>query len=141
MGQLRDDKPVIIIERSSGGLGGFLLGLAVGAVGALLLAPQSGEETREILRERGQRLRDDARARADEIGHRVEEGYERVKGRFEEGVESARRTFEDKRAGAKDALDAGRAAVHSARDELERRLADSKSEVAEVDEPDEDEAV
>ncbi len=141
MGQLRDDKPVIIIERSGGGLGGFLFGLAVGVVGALLLAPQSGEETREILRERGQKLRDDARTRADELGHRVGEGYERVKGRFEDGLESARRTFQDKRAGAKDALDAGRAAVHSARDELERRLADSKSGDAEANDPDEDEAV
>ena len=40
MPHVRDDKPVIIIEKSSGGLGGFFLGLLIGAGAALLLAPQ-----------------------------------------------------------------------------------------------------
>lgn len=140
MAQVRDDKPVIIIEKSSGGFGGFVLGLLVGAVGALLLAPQSGEETREALRERGKRLRDDAQDKASEIGGRIEEGFERAKERVEDGFDTARRSFEQKRAGAKDAIHAGRAAVHSARDELEKRLAESRSErsdVGEVEEEDE----
>ena len=34
-------------------LTGFLLGAVAGAAAALLLAPQSGEETREQIRERG----------------------------------------------------------------------------------------
>ena len=52
MAHVVDDKPVIIIEKSSGGgLGGFLLGALVGAGAALLFAPQTGEETREVLRE------------------------------------------------------------------------------------------
>lgn len=124
----RDDKPVIIIERSSGGLGGFLLGLLVGAGAALLFAPQSGEETREQLRERGRRLRDDAKATAEDLQERFEDGYERVKRRVEDGVDAARETFRERRDEARDAVDAGRGALHSARDELERRLAEKRAE-------------
>lgn len=127
MPHVRDDKPVIIIEKSSGGLGGFFLGLLIGAGAALLLAPQSGEETREVLRARGRKLRDDAQAKAEDLQDRLGESYDRTKERLEEGFESARRTFREKRAGAQDAVDAGRAAVHTARDELERRLQDARA--------------
>jgi gas vesicle protein len=142
MAHVVDDKPVIIIEKSSGGgLGGFLLGALVGAGAALLFAPQTGEETREVLRERGKRLRDDAQARVSDLGQRLEDGYERAKEHVEDGFDTARQTFDEKRAGAKDALDAGRAAVHSARDELDKRLAEERSggeDVDDVDEEDED---
>ncbi|NIM50086.1 MAG: hypothetical protein GTN62_07085 [Gemmatimonadales bacterium] len=127
MPHVRDDRPVVIVEKSSGGLGGFLLGLIVGAGAALLLAPQSGEETREVLRTRGRRLRADIGAKAGELQDRVEHGFEKAKERVEEEFESARQTLKDKRAGAQDALEAGKSAVHSARDELERKLAESRS--------------
>jgi len=127
MAQIRDDSPVVVVERSSGGLGGFLLGLLIGAGAALLFAPQSGEETREALRNRGRRLREDAQARAEEWQERFEEGYDRAKERLEEGFESARKTLSEKRKDAREALEAGKAAVHSARDELERRLAEARS--------------
>ena len=52
-------------------LTGFLLGAVVGAAAALLMAPQSGEETREQIRERGIELR----SRASEVG---EEGRKRA---------------------------------------------------------------
>jgi gas vesicle protein len=135
MAHMRDDKPVIIIEKSSGGVGGFLLGLLVGVGTALLLAPQSGAETREQLRARGRQLRDDAQAAAEDWQDRFEEGYERAKERLEEGFDSARSRLREKRAGAKDALDAGKAAVHSARDELERRLSDSRAQRGRSNEP------
>ncbi len=127
MPHVRDDKPVIIVERSSGGLGGFLFGLLVGAGAALLFAPQSGEETRRVIKDRSRQLRDDAQSKAEEWREHVEEGYGRAKERLEDGYETARRGLRDTREGAQDALDAGKAAVHSARDELERRLADSRS--------------
>lgn len=51
---------------------GFIIGGLVGAAVALLMAPQSGEETRTIIKEKGIVLRDkaveygqDARSRAD----------------------------------------------------------------------------
>ena len=47
-----DDEPYVIIEKNTGSVGSFLIGIAVGAGIALLLAPQSGEETRaEIARQ------------------------------------------------------------------------------------------
>ena len=127
MPQDRDDRPVIIVERSSGGLGGFLFGLLVGAGAALLFAPQSGEETRQVLKDRSRQLRDDAQAKAEGWREQVEEGYGRARERLEDGFDAARRGVRETREGAQDAVDAGKAAVHSARDELERRLADSRS--------------
>ena len=127
MPHVRDDRPVIIVERSGGGLGGFLFGLLMGAGAALLFAPQSGEETRRVIKDRSRQLRDDAQAKAEELREQVEEGYERARDRLEDGFEAARRGLRDTRDGAQDALKAGKAAVHSARDELDRRLTESRS--------------
>jgi len=126
MSHISDDRPVVIVERSAG-IGAFLLGGLLGAAAALLLAPMSGEQARRALRERGQRLRERTRETADEWSERVEDGYERAKERLEEGLDSVRRNLRETREGAGDALDAGKAAVTSARSELERRLADSRS--------------
>ena len=53
---------------------GFVFGGLIGAAVALILAPQSGEETREIIRTKSIELRDsagqyydDSRARAEEV--------------------------------------------------------------------------
>jgi gas vesicle protein len=115
MAERHDDQAVVVIERSSG-VGTFFAGLAFGAGLALLLAPQSGEETRELLRARAKRLRDAAGERLEDLQDAVESGYERTKAGVEAGIESARHAF-----------DAGKAAVRSARDELETRLADARA--------------
>ncbi len=121
-----EDRPVIVVERSSG-VGAFLFGAALGAVAALLLAPQSGEEIRRVIGERGRRVRDRASEAADELTERVEEGYENAKQRFEDGFETVREGLTERREDAREAVDAGKAAVSSARDELERRLTESRS--------------
>ena len=47
----REHDPLLIVEpRTARGVGGLLLGLAVGAGAALLLAPASGRDTRARLR-------------------------------------------------------------------------------------------
>jgi gas vesicle protein len=51
-------------------IAGFLVGALAGAAAALLLAPQSGEETRVMLRDRG-----------IELGHRAEDIQEQAKGK------------------------------------------------------------
>lgn len=122
-----DNRPVVIVERSNGGLGSFLWGALCGAGIALLMAPRSGEETREVLRSRGRRLRARAQGTAEDLQGHVEDGYEVAKARVEEGFETARNSLTDIRTGAKDAVDAGKATVHSAREELERRLADARA--------------
>ena len=75
---------------------GFLVGGLVGAAAALLLAPQSGEETREQIRQKGIELQDrgedvlaEARAKAEavaaDIRRRAEELQRQSKVILEEG--------------------------------------------------------
>jgi gas vesicle protein len=76
-------------------LSGFLMGGLIGAAVALLMAPQSGEETRKLIREKGIELRDqasdsletaaaDARARADELTRMAKERTAELRGRAED---------------------------------------------------------
>jgi gas vesicle protein len=127
MSNNHSDQPVVIVERSEGGLGGFLLGLAVGAGVALLFAPRTGEETRRQLKNTGRRLRSAAAEKAEDLQEALGGGYERTRDKIEEGLETARDTIGEKRETARDAVRAGKAAVKSARSELERRLSESKA--------------
>jgi gas vesicle protein len=120
-------QPVVVVDRSEGGLAGFLLGLAVGAGVALLFAPRTGDETRQQLKNTGRRLRAAAAERAEDLQEALSGRYERTRDRIEEGLESARNTLDEKRESARDAIHAGKEAVKSARSELERRLAESKA--------------
>jgi gas vesicle protein len=122
----REEPRVVVVERGSS-LGAFLWGTLLGAGFALLVAPRPGVETRRLLRARGRELLDAAGDKAEELRHLVSDGYERTKERVEEGLETARRAVDERRDAARDAVDAGRAAVHSARDELERRLSESRA--------------
>ena len=127
MSHQHSDQPVVVVERSDGGLGGFLLGLAVGAGVALLFAPKTGEETRRQLKNTGRRLRTVATEKSEELQDALGGGYERTRDRIEEGLDSARQTIDEKRETAQDAFEAGKSAVKTARSELERRLAKSKA--------------
>jgi gas vesicle protein len=57
---------------------GLLLGVLIGAGVALLFAPQSGEDTRRLLRRRARRLARDARDRYDDLKDRAREVRERA---------------------------------------------------------------
>lgn len=126
MSEKTKDQPVVVIERD-GGVGSFLFGIALGAGLALLLAPMSGEAARRELKNRGRRLKATAAEKAEQLQDMLSSGYEETKTRVEEGFSSARRVVEERRDGARDAVRAGRAAVHSAREELERRLSDRRA--------------
>ena len=62
-----DEKQVVVKQR--GGFGsmfsGFLIGGLIGAAVALLAAPQSGVETRSMIRDRAENVRDQAMDMAD----------------------------------------------------------------------------
>jgi hypothetical protein len=64
-------RPVPAVTPRSGGGGTFLtglgIGLAVGAALALLVAPQTGADTRRALRRRGQRIRNKANDAWDDL--------------------------------------------------------------------------
>jgi len=85
------------MSRQSSGIlefvAGFMLGGLIGATVGLLLAPQSGEETRAQLSERGIELRDQLQKRAGELSERVptivEEQRTRVQQAIERGKEAA----------------------------------------------------
>jgi gas vesicle protein len=114
------ERPEVVVVKADGGVTPFVWGLLVGAGMALLFAPQSGEETRQLLRTRGRRLWAAAEEKAAELQDLVTSGIGDAKARVEEVID-------DRRQAARDVVDAGKAAVHSARDELERRLADART--------------
>ncbi len=93
---------------------GFIVGGLTGAVVALLFAPQSGEETRALIKDKSIELRDrashtveealaraeaaaaEARARADELAHQLRDRgqavYTDVRERGKAAVESLRKS-------------------------------------------------
>ncbi|MDX1437815.1 MAG: YtxH domain-containing protein [Anaerolineales bacterium] len=63
---------------------GLVLGGLVGAVAALLMAPQSGEETRVMIRDKSVELRDAAAATADDAITRAEAALDDARARASE---------------------------------------------------------
>ncbi len=120
MSEFSGNDPIVVERRSGGGMGLFLLGVAVGAGLALLYAPQSGEETRADLRRGARKVRRKARDLADEAreaaGDVVRTSREAA-GDFARSSKAAAGDFvRTTRAAARDA-------AGEARDALERRLA------------------
>ena len=122
-----DDEPYIIIEKQSGTLGSFFVGLAIGAGLALLLAPQSGAQTRREIRRRARRARRAARQVATDVTGTVVDGFNDARRRVEERIDGARQAIEVKKEQVQRAVEAGRAAAQQAREELERRIAETKA--------------
>ena len=112
----RDDVPYIVVERRSGGMGLFLWGALIGAGVALLYAPRSGAQTRQEIRDGAYRVR----RRAEESVRRVQETVSGTVGDLREQVTS-------KMDAARDALDAGREAARETRQDIERRVRESRS--------------
>ena len=82
-----DDEPAVIIERHSGGVGSFLVGVAIGAVAALLLAPQSGAATRRDIRRGARRAKRAARDMAGDITTKVTDTFDQARDRVEQGID------------------------------------------------------
>jgi len=122
-----DDGPYVVIEKHSGGMGSFFLGLAVGAGLALLFAPRSGMETRRQIRRSAERVRGAAEDAVTDVTERVQDTFEVARQRVEEKIEEARDAIETKREQVQRAVDAGREAAQQARADLERRLAETKA--------------
>ena len=74
---------------------GFIVGGLAGAAAALLLAPQSGDETRKVIRERSIELRDKAAETLDEAYEQAEEAAVEARQRFEELAKITREKTED----------------------------------------------
>jgi gas vesicle protein len=122
-----DDEPYVVIEKHSGSVGSFLIGIAVGAGVALLMAPQSGAETRQGIRRGARRAGDAARDLADNTRGAVNDRILQVRESVEMRVDSARHAVDLKKQQVARAMDAGRAAAQQAREDLERRIAETKA--------------
>ena len=136
-----DDDRVIIERRSGSSITALLTGIAIGAGLALIFAPQSGEETRHVLRRKARRARrlagnysDDLKDRAYNIRERAgrlvgetrERGRDIVEGardKIEDTIDDPRRTIRDKRRAPGRAVEEGRAAARDARPHTARRPA------------------
>jgi gas vesicle protein len=122
-----EDEPYVVIEKSEGSTGSFLLGLALGAGVALLFAPRSGEETRRDLNRRAHRVKDAAQGMAEDLTDTVRDRFHEARAQVEERIDSARHAVEVKRQQVTQAVQAGRAAAAQAREDLERRIAETKA--------------
>ena len=127
MARHRDEEDeVVVVERGGSGVGPFLVGMAIGAALGLLFAPMSGTELRADIADRGRKLKDLATEKGHELQDMVSDTYERARARVEEGLEGAKSKVREGRQLASDVADAGKAAALTAREELERRLADAR---------------
>lgn len=123
-----DDEPYLIVENREGSaIGPFLIGLALGAGIALLLAPQSGEETRREIAEKVKRAKDAAGDAVGELSGAIGDTLDQAREKVEDGLDSAREAVDVRRRRVSTAVEAGRVAARQAREELEYRLAESKA--------------
>lgn len=76
-------------------LAGFVIGGLVGAAVALVMAPQSGEETRSAIMEKSIEIKDKAVVSAEEARTRAERAMEDARIRAEESVEELRLRIDD----------------------------------------------
>jgi gas vesicle protein len=119
--------PYVIVEKRDAGIGPLLIGLAVGAGLALLLAPQSGEETRQVIVRRARRAQEAAQDLVEDVSGVVVDKFNDVRASVEERIEATLDSVDDKRRRVSSAFHAGRAAAREARGELEQRIAESKA--------------
>jgi gas vesicle protein len=120
-------EPYVIVEKQGPGVGSFLIGLAFGAGVALLLAPQSGEETRREIARRARRAQDAAQDFVEDVSGTVANKFQEVRATVEERIEATLDAVDDKRRRVSNAYHAGRAAAREARGDLEQRIAESKA--------------
>lgn len=102
-----------------GALGLLAVGAVIGAAVALVLAPKTGDETREILREKSADWARQARERGAELARRAQEtvGDAQIRARAQEYLGRGREVVEDSSAQLKAAFEAGRGAM---REEIAR---------------------
>lgn len=82
-------------KNNGAGLAPLLAGLGVGAAIALLLAPRSGEETRELLADSAREGKDVILETLEDLRDQAEMAAHRAKKKFEGAIEVGRVTYRD----------------------------------------------
>jgi gas vesicle protein len=114
-----NQKEVTMSERDEFGafLVGFIVGGLSGAVVALLFAPQSGEETRALIKDKSIELRDKAQISAEEAIARAEAAAADARARADELA----RQLRDRGQGVvEDVRERGKTAVDAVRSKIKR---------------------
>lgn len=122
-----EHEPFVVIERDEPGIGTLLLGVAIGAGIALLLAPRSGADTRRLIESRARRAGERVRNVANDVVDDVTSQVNDVRDRVSERVGAARNAIRRGQDQVLDAVDAGRYAAGEARSDLRRRIAENKA--------------
>lgn len=106
-------------------LAGFVIGGLVGAATALLLAPQSGEETRTVIRDKSIELKDKAADTTTEARARAEAALREAQARYDELTRQAKVKTEE-------LLQRGQVVLEEQKIKIEKSIPTSKNK--EVDE-------
>ncbi len=83
-----DEKTYIVVRR--GGFRAFLTGALIGAGVALLFAPQSGKQTRDLITEKSTEWKDRAVDIASETRDRAQATYEAARNKINETFQGAK---------------------------------------------------
>ena len=75
----------------------FAIGLGVGAILGLLLAPRSGEETRGLLREKAQEGMDEAVAQGKKVARKAQRAADSTKEFVNDAVEAGQGAYREAR--------------------------------------------
>ncbi|HXW77436.1 MAG TPA: YtxH domain-containing protein [Candidatus Eremiobacteraceae bacterium] len=108
-------------DNRDSGLGffsGLIIGGLVGAFFAIVLAPQSGEETRDLIRGRAHEAKNRAIDLAYDLKDRAATMADDLRAQAEQLSDIGRQAFDTTRARINEAMDAGRKAAQSKTDEL-----------------------
>lgn len=109
-------------------LAGFVIGGLIGAAAALLLAPQSGEETRAAIREKGIEIKDRAVETAEEARMRAEKALEDARVRADQAVEEVRMRADEVARLTRERVDDQRTRIGSAVEAGKKAYQETKEE-------------
>lgn len=98
---------------------GFMIGGLIGAAVALLLAPQSGEETRMLIREKGVELKDQVETTTADARLRAEEMAKDARTRAADMQQRGQVVLEEQKSRIEEAIEAGKQAAQRTQVELD----------------------
>lgn len=113
-------------------LAGFVIGGLVGAATALLLAPQSGEETRTIIRDKSIELKDKAGETAAEARTRAEKAYTDAVAKADAALKEAQVRYDELAVQAKTKTDELKQRGQVVLEEQKAKLGEQVTKVEEV---------
>src|SRR5688572_18379126 len=129
---LNNQKEITMSERDEFGafLVGFIVGGLTGSVVALLFAPQSGEETRQVIRDKSIELRDRAQTTAEEAIARAEAAAAEARARADELARQLRDRGQEVYS---DVRDRGQAVVEDVRERGKNAVENNRNKVKKED--------